>query len=384
MCDDDCWPVFLDEFISSLKVLPIPPLAGLVDVPEEKICRSIPQIEITGAEIKKSYLLDHAYVPVVDVSTDNLGIWNSKHRSTQTTTFFISGKAIGDEEDREYVVRKRRHNHVNAQPFGSVRKVVWTLFRPDGIAYRSLVSYNIAEGAQVKLTTHGNAKNLKQIYTRTYPSALRRMKELRRTLAPREVFPAMIAEQQSGVPGISGMQCLPRNKTQLYSMSRSKVPTSRKCGRSKNDSLMDELFRFSETAVEGKDLNAPFEGPTENLQLTPSQEDSSTSLNYSEAKNGVKHAVQQLDSSHAVRCATTNVKEVSMPDFLREMTPSEFQARLVKRLSAIPVEQRADVRIRIGHEMDVLFAQKVANEMGQVDESVRGSVMERLLAMVSP
>lgn len=67
------------------------------------------------------------------------------------------------------------------------------------------------------------------------------------------------------------------------------------------------------------------------------------------------------------------------------MTSFEFKAQLVNRLGTIPVEQRGEVRARIEHELDTMFADKVAAEIEQVfDQSSRSSVMERLLAMVTP
>uniref|UniRef100_A0A915BEN8 FLYWCH-type domain-containing protein n=1 Tax=Parascaris univalens TaxID=6257 RepID=A0A915BEN8_PARUN len=357
--NSECWPVYMHEFISSLKVLPVPDLAGIVNVPEDKICKSIPQIRITGAEIKASYLLDHSYVPEVDVSTDNLGIWNSKHRSTQTTTFYIKGCDFGGEGDCEYVVRKRRHNHVNAKPLGSVRKVVWTLFKSGGIAFRSLISYRIAEGAEVVLTAHGNARTLKQIYTRTYPSALRRMKELRRTLPPREVLPAMVAEQGS-LPGLSITQVLPRNKTQLYSMSRSKIDRSRRRRGGSTDTLMEELLKLSEHAVVESDLISSLEGSVEDPLMTSPHKDSPISSNLAEAAIGVGNVVQQTNSSRA-------------------MSLSEFQSQLVDRLSIAPSERRWEIREKINYELEVLFAQSIAARAEECfDESVRGSVMEQL------
>lgn len=67
------------------------------------------------------------------------------------------------------------------------------------------------------------------------------------------------------------------------------------------------------------------------------------------------------------------------------MTSLEFQTKLVDRLSTIPADRRGEVRAKLEHELDMLFAQKIAAEIEQVfDESARESVMERLLAMVTP
>uniref|UniRef100_A0A914SAR6 Uncharacterized protein n=1 Tax=Parascaris equorum TaxID=6256 RepID=A0A914SAR6_PAREQ len=168
MDNGECWPIYLHQYISSLRALPVPELAGTVSVPEDKICKSIPQIRITGAEMKVSYLLDHSYVPIVDVSTDNL-----------------------------------------------------------------------------------------------VPS--------------REVLPVMVA-QQGGSSAVA--QCSARNRIQLYSMSRNKVPPSRRCAASGSSTLMDELFKISESAVEGNDLKPFYDGSTHDLSLaTPQQEESSAMLN---------------------------------------------------------------------------------------------------------
>uniref|UniRef100_A0A915BEI9 Uncharacterized protein n=1 Tax=Parascaris univalens TaxID=6257 RepID=A0A915BEI9_PARUN len=363
MDNGECWPIYLHQYISSLRALPVPELAGTVSVPEDKICKSIPQIRITGAEMKVSYLLDHSYVPIVDVSTDNLGIWNSRHRSTTTRTFFLKGSDVGSDEDCERIVRKRMYKHVNAKPLGGVRKVVWTLFGSNGVAFRSLVSYHIAEGAEVMLTTHGNARTLKQVYAGTYPASLRRVKELRRAVPSREVLPVMVA-QQGGSSAVA--QCSARNRIQLYSMSRNKVPPSRRCAASGSSTLMDELFKISESAVEGNDLKPFYDGSTHDLSLaTPQQEESSAMLNCGQS-NVYEDDVSHMGPSH-------------------EMTSFEFKAQLVNRLGTIPVEQRGEVRARIEHELDTMFADKVAAEIEQVfDQSSRGSVMERLLAMVTP
>ncbi|VDM44492.1 unnamed protein product [Toxocara canis] len=355
---NQCWPIFVNDYISSLKMLPIPEMAGTV---------------ITGAEMKVSYLVDHSYVPAVDASTDNLGIWNSRHRSTTTRTFLVKGSEFGMDDECEFIVRKRMYNHVNATPSGGVRKVVWTLYRTDGIAFRSLVSYHIAKGAEVIETTHGNAKRIKQVYKRTYPSAIRRMKELRRTLAPREVLPVMVAEQ-SGVLGASDTQGLPRNKTQLYSMSRSKVPTSMKCGVTSNDTLMEGLFKLSESAVEWNNLNSSLEERREDPTSTAFVQNcsSTSSLSYVEVKAD-ESDVPLLNRSNDVGASNQN-----------HMTSSEFKTQLVDRLSRIPCEQRGEIRAKLEHELDVMFADKITAEVEQIfDDSSRANVMERLLEMVN-
>uniref|UniRef100_A0A914RVY5 Uncharacterized protein n=1 Tax=Parascaris equorum TaxID=6256 RepID=A0A914RVY5_PAREQ len=67
------------------------------------------------------------------------------------------------------------------------------------------------------------------------------------------------------------------------------------------------------------------------------------------------------------------------------MSLSEFQSQLVDRLSIAPSERRWEIREKINYELEVLFAQSIAARAEECfDESVRGSVMEQLLAMVTP
>lgn len=67
-----------------------------------------------------------------------------------------------------------------------------------------------------------------------------------------------------------------------------------------------------------------------------------------------------------------------------QMTPCEFQAQLVDRLSTVPVEHRREARERIEHELDLLFAQKVTSQVEHLfDQSSRKSVMERLLTVAN-
>lgn len=139
--------------------------------------------------------------------------------------FYIRGDEQCNEEDCEYIIRRRFYNHANAQPFGSVRKMVWMLYRRDGVAYRSLISYRIDEGGAIISTKHGNAKISQRLYRRTYPSTLERMKELRKTLSPRQVLSAMIAEQ-GGISNVVNRQALPRDRSQLYNLSRCRLKES--------------------------------------------------------------------------------------------------------------------------------------------------------------
>ncbi|KHN75850.1 hypothetical protein Tcan_11510 [Toxocara canis] len=62
----------------------------------------------------------------------------------------------------------------------------------------------------------------------------------------------------------------------------------------------------------------------------------------------------------------------------------QVQNELRAMLRETSLNKKGEVRAKIEHELDVLFAQKVAAEVAQLfDESARESVMERLLAMVA-
>uniref|UniRef100_A0A915BEY9 Uncharacterized protein n=2 Tax=Parascaris TaxID=6254 RepID=A0A915BEY9_PARUN len=372
MDDNESWPIYAEEYFCSVKAVPIADLSGAAHVPEDKICKSIPQIRITGAEMKVSYLLDHAYVPAIDVCTDNLGIWNSKHRSMTTTTHFIKGPEIGGDNECEYVVRKRTYNHVNARPAGGIRKVVWTLHRSDGAPFRSLLSYHIVEGAEVIKTTHGNAKSSANVYRRTYPSALRRMKELRKTLKPGEILSVMAAEQ-GAAPGISNTQCLPRNKTQIYVLRKNSTRKLSSEEAARSGTLMEQLFKLSGNVGQVTQLShtaeencskSSYEGSPCDLPLLLSDKQVPTPADCEEAKASESRSPQMSSSDG--------------------MTPCEFQAQLVDRLSSVPVEQRKEARERIEHELDLLFAQKVTSQVEHLfDQSSRKNVMERLLTVAN-
>ncbi|VDM48763.1 unnamed protein product [Toxocara canis] len=371
--EDESWPVYSQEYICSVKALPIADLAGTTVVPEEKMCKSIPQIRITGEEMKVSYLVDHSHVPAVDVCTDNLGIWNSKHRSMTTTTHFVKGpENLGEGTNCDYVVRKRTYNHVNARPVGSIRKVVWTLYGADGAAFRSLLSYHIGEGAEIFRPIHVNAKTTLQVYKPNPSSTLRRMIELQRTLTPREALEVVMAEQ-GGIPGASNSQSLPRNRTQLYNASRSKMATSEKSEETTNNgNLMHELFKLSENAMEGSDVGTSYEASTDDLALATSQEDASVTMNFVET---------MADNSDAAHIDS----DMAQIDSSQEMTSSEFETQLLDRLDAVPVGQKAEVRAKIEHELDILFAQKVAGQVERLfEQGSRRVIMERLLSMATP
>ncbi|VDM44493.1 unnamed protein product [Toxocara canis] len=72
--------------------------------------------------------------------------------------------------------------------------------------------------------------------------------------------------------------------------------------------------------------------------------------------------------------ACTNENEQGRQRFV---VPDELKQML-------EVERRGEMRARIERELDILFSQKVAEEVEQVfDETSRGAVMERLLAMIT-
>ncbi|KHN75839.1 hypothetical protein Tcan_11509 [Toxocara canis] len=95
-------------------------------------------------------------------------------------------------------------------------------------------------------------------------------------------------------------------------------------------------------------------------------------------------ALSASTSFSSVEGTTAAGNEAPQSNSSLTMTRCEFQTEMVNRLGAIPVERRGEMRARIERELDILFSQKVAEEVEQVfDETSRGAVMERLLAMIT-
>ncbi|VDM47605.1 unnamed protein product [Toxocara canis] len=148
-------------------------------------------------------------------------------------------------------------------------------------------------------------------------------------------------------------------------------------------------FLYDKDDKSGSNTSVPFAADTDSVSLQIEQDWSSfimlviikmtANAPHGNARKNAQPYIRTLPATrHDIR------RSLLVTHYVAEMTLSDFQAQLVDGLSTVPVEWRGEVRAKIEHELDVLFAQKVAAEVAQLfDESARESVMERLLAMVA-
>uniref|UniRef100_A0A0N4UPL1 VEFS-Box domain-containing protein n=1 Tax=Dracunculus medinensis TaxID=318479 RepID=A0A0N4UPL1_DRAME len=168
-------PVYLKRFINNIQEFPFQLLLTPWNL-DEPVCYSVPHIDIlrepTKVAVQLSFIIDTSKVAVSDLSTDNLGQWNTSHgrRMTLRKFFFNREKRRCLREDHYYVVTRKTYVHPNSIPDGAVRKIIWQLSTDRGFTRYALITFDIGAETVVEAIPHGNSKTNTEVYVRREPS----------------------------------------------------------------------------------------------------------------------------------------------------------------------------------------------------------------------
>uniref|UniRef100_A0A914ZXG9 Uncharacterized protein n=1 Tax=Parascaris univalens TaxID=6257 RepID=A0A914ZXG9_PARUN len=164
-------PVYKQVYIHSINTVPLDLLLQEQLDETVPVCTFVPKLNPLGCGATVTFVVDTTKVPVMDLSTDNLGAWNSKDgRRMNVRKFYYKEKSKGSEGDHDFCVVQRVYVHPYCRPPESVRKMIW-IVKKEGIYCRyALISYYLAPGADVPPLPHGNSKNNQMAYVRKFPS----------------------------------------------------------------------------------------------------------------------------------------------------------------------------------------------------------------------
>uniref|UniRef100_A0A0N5AYP1 Anaphase-promoting complex subunit 1 n=1 Tax=Syphacia muris TaxID=451379 RepID=A0A0N5AYP1_9BILA len=195
-------PVFKQVFLNSINDVPLDILLDeSLDV-SYPVCNFVPKLILYGAGALLTFIVDTNEVPASDLSSDNLGQWNSKDgRRMNVRKFYYKEKSKCAEGEHDFCVLRRKYVHPHCNPPDSVRKVIWLAQRGDtfcstvlnfenssnimfkcfilqyfGVkeALYALMSYYVEPDAYVPLMPHGNSKFNQNVYIRKRPSEVKR------------------------------------------------------------------------------------------------------------------------------------------------------------------------------------------------------------------
>ncbi|KHN82937.1 3-oxoacyl-[acyl-carrier-protein] reductase FabG [Toxocara canis] len=175
-------PVYKQVYVHSINSVPLDLLLQEQLDETVPVCTFVPKLNPLGCGAAVTFVVDTTKVPICDLSTDNLGAWNSKEgRRMNVRKFYYKEKSKGSEGDHDFCVVQRVYVHPYCRPPESVRKMIW-IVKKEGVYCRyALISYYLAPGSDIPPLPHGNSKNNRMAYVRKFPSEVvrRSMRGLR-------------------------------------------------------------------------------------------------------------------------------------------------------------------------------------------------------------
>ena len=140
------------------------------------------------------------------------------------------------------MIEKLYYKHANSDPAGSLRKIICTASDAKGQKLRSLITYNILEGAFLRLKPPGNSKRKTYGYQRTFSNTLQNISGNRKTMSPLDAR-AQILRESGGALYAADKRSLPRNNEQISNRSQSRIPSAKHFGATKGRTDLEAVKR---------------------------------------------------------------------------------------------------------------------------------------------